>query len=135
MKEQQLQQENLRQKTRQEQAERDALELLKGISNHSLPGDSAIGTPNRKYLHIGDFLLDFDWKVKMFARLVKRIAISLPFSRSIVDSEAKCRAEIPNLVGSERILHVSGMIRGELGPGIVPAQLKVNMWVGRAMKS
>jgi hypothetical protein len=71
----------------------------------------------------------------MFAHKVKEIAISFPFLGRIVDSEAQCRAKNSQFGTLWGILHVSGVIRGDLAPGIVPEQLKVDMWGGRAVKS
>jgi hypothetical protein len=57
----------------------------------------AIQQPNRKFLHSRDFLQDLAQKVKMFAHILKRIAISLPFRRQsgLGDHKSRKNGEFP----------------------------------------
>src|SRR5271170_377673 len=51
----------------------------KGESGSVFALGSAIRPPNRNFLHVHDFLWEPSRKVKIFAHMLKKVAISFPF--------------------------------------------------------
>jgi hypothetical protein len=77
------------------------LELQRVNLDESLPLGNAIRPPNRNFLHVYDFLREPGRKVKIFAHMLKKVAISFPIQGGYKAVASQNPVKMANFVAPE----------------------------------